>query len=133
MHEFGSTSRTLCVIMLVALVLAGCGGSGSGVAPVSGSEEEASVKGTVYLRGKPLNNGRVLFNPVNIKRANVQARQAPINKDGSYGLKTLVGDNYVQIDCAELRQSRNREIADTERTVIVNSGDNTIDLKIPPE
>ena len=133
MRGRGLGSRTVWVALLAALVLAGCGGGGSGVAPVSGSDEEASVKGTVYLRGKPLNNGRVLFNPVNIKRADAQARQAPINKDGTYSVKTLVGDNYVQIDCAELRQSKNREIADTERTIIVKSGDNTIDLKVPPE
>ena len=62
-----------------------------------------------------------------------RSRQAPIGKDGRYTIKTLVGDNYVQIDCKELRLPRNRAIADTERAVIVSSGENTIDLKVPPE
>ncbi|MFM7592921.1 MAG: hypothetical protein ACKO85_14130 [Isosphaeraceae bacterium] len=110
---------------------AGCGG---GQAPaVSSSKEEAQVKGVVSLQGKPLNNGRVLFSPVNIKRTDAQARQAQIGKDGTYSLTTLVGDNLVQIDCRELQLPKNRAIADTERSVVVKSGENVIDLKIPPE
>lgn len=100
---------------------------------MSDSREEATVRGVVTLRGTPLNNGRVLFSPVNIKRADAQPRQATIGKDGTYSLTTLVGDNLVQIDCKELLQPKNRAIADTERSVKVNAGENVIDLKIPAE
>jgi len=112
-------------------MLVGCGG---GQTPaVSSSKQEANVSGKVSLQGKPLNNGRVLFSPVNIKRADAQPRQAEIGKDGSYRVTTLIGDNLVQIDCKELQLPKNRAIADTERSVNVKSGDNVIDLKIPPE
>jgi hypothetical protein len=120
--------------LAVSLILPSFVGCGGGQTPtVSASQEEAKVRGVVSLRGTPLNNGRVLFSPVNIKRVNVQPRQAEIAKDGSYSLDTLVGDNLVQIDCRELRQPKNRAIADTERSVSVKSGENVIDLKIPPE
>jgi len=112
-------------------MLVGCGG---GQTPaVSSSKQEANVSGKVSLQVKPLNNVRVLFSPFNIKRADAQPRQAEIGKDGSYRVTTLIGDNLVQIDCKELQLPKNRAIADTERSVNVKSGDNVIDLKIPPE
>lgn len=121
-----SMTSAFAMVMLV-----GCGG---GQTPsVSSSKEEAKVSGKVTLQGKSLNNGRVLFSPVNIKRADAQPRQAEIGKDGTYSISTLIGDNLVQIDCKELQLPKNRAIADTERTVNVKSGDNLIDLKIPPE
>jgi hypothetical protein len=104
----------------------------AGAPSVSGSLEEATVKGTVRVRGKPVNNGSVTFNCVNIRRPNATAPRAPIRKDGTYEIKTLVGENYVEVSCRELATRQNRAFADTQIPVTVRSGDNTIDLDLPP-
>jgi hypothetical protein len=90
--------------------------------------EEATVKVTVRVHGKPVNNGSVVFNCVNIRRPNATMPQANINKDGTYEIKTLVGQNYVELSCKELATAKNRVYADTQIPVMVKSGENTIDL-----
>lgn len=119
--------------LVLACLESGCGTSVPSGAVVSNSTEEATVSGVVTLRGKPVNNGRVYFSPLNIRRAAVPQRDAAIGKDGRYTIQTLVGDNRVQVDLKELQQAKNRDLADTERMVIVKSGANTIDIAVPPE
>jgi len=117
----------------VTLLMA-CGGCDphGGAPSVSGSLEEATVKGTVRVYGKPVNNGSVIFNCVNIRRPNATPPQAPIKKDGTYEIKTLVGQNYVEVSCRELAKAKNRMFADTQIPVMVQAGENTIDLDLPP-
>ena len=110
-----------------------CGGCDphAGAPAVSGSLEEATVKGTVRIRAKPVTNGSVTFNCVNIRRPQASPPRAPINKDGTYEIKTLVGQNYVEVSCRELATAKNRVFADTQIPVMVKSGENTIDLDLP--
>ena len=63
-----------------------------GAPAVSSSMEEATVKGTVTIKGKPAAGGEILFDPANVDRK-VMARSAPDQKDGTYTIKTLVDAN----------------------------------------
>jgi hypothetical protein len=105
----------------------------SGVPPVSSSSEEATVKGTVRIQGKAVTNGIVTFRTANVRRPSSPNREAQISKDGTYTVKTLVGDNYVQVSCKELAMPKNRQFIDVEQTITVNSGEQTIDIDIPPK
>jgi hypothetical protein len=118
---------------MAAALLAACGGCGPyGVPAVSSSLEETTVKGTVRVRGKPVNNGTVEFNPANVRRPNEGLRRAPINKDGTYSITTLVGENSVQVSCRELMSARNRMFAENEFALMAASGENTFDMDIGP-
>jgi hypothetical protein len=115
------------VLLLIALA-AGCD---SGTPAVEGSLEEATVKGTVKVRGKPLDGGEVVFNPSNPKRI-VPARVAPIGKDGSYTVKALVGLNVVTAMPPKAKNKTQGRatfgLEYDEKSVTVNSGENTVDL-----
>lgn len=117
-----ATSILLCVALL------GCGTSPPSV---SGSLEEATVRGVVRVHGKAVNNGTVTFNSTNINRPNVAPVQAKIGADGKYEVKTHIGQNYIEVDCKELRQSKNRALADTQISVDVKAGESTIDVDLP--
>ena len=54
------------------------------------------MKGTVKVRGTPLDGRDVHFNPSNTKRQE-GSRDAPIGKDGSFTVKTLLGPNIVTV------------------------------------
>jgi len=55
---------------------------------------EATVTGTVVVRGKPATGGEVRFNPANVDRQ-VGPRSAPIGKDGTYTITTYTGGNQI--------------------------------------
>jgi hypothetical protein len=113
--------------LLALLAAAGCSG---GAPRVSGSTEEATVHGTVRVRGKPVTNGRMYFKVSNVNRPTAANREAAIGADGSYAVKTLVGQNSVEVECKELLAPQNRVYKESERGVFVNSGDNAIDIDI---
>jgi hypothetical protein len=108
-----------------ALALTGCG---SGAPYVDGSLEEATVKGTVKVRGKFLDGGEVHFNPSNSKRP-VGGRDAPIAKDGTFTVKTLVGLNVVTVTPPQARKKAQYGLEYEEKTVDVKSGENTVTLE----
>jgi hypothetical protein len=117
----------------LALALWIAGGCGNPDAPpVSGSMEEATVKGTVRVRGKPVTNGLVSFRSSNINRPAAPTREAPIGKDGTYTAKTLVGENFVDVTCKELTTRKNWVLMENERLVKIQSGENTLDIDLPP-
>ena len=128
-HNGGQAVRMAAALLLLAS--AGCDPH-YGAPPVSSSLEEATVKGTVRVQGKPVTNGRILFRCANIRRPTAKARDVPIAKDGTYTVTTLVGDNIVAISCKELHTKQNRPYLENEKTVIVESGENTLDFDIPP-
>jgi hypothetical protein len=113
-------------------ILVGCS---SGTPYVEGSLEEAIVKGTVKVRGKPFSEGEIHFSPVNSKRQ-VAARDAPIAQDGSFTIKTLLGPNTVTVTPpkarAKLRSKEYFGLEYEEKSVDVKSGDNTVDLEFLP-
>jgi len=114
----------LTCLMATLVICWGCGG-GTGAPPVSNSTEEANVKGTVTVAGKPASGGAIQFDPSNVERK-VMPRTAPIEKDGSYSIKTLVGGNAVSLQGAALEKGQ-----DFGKDVEVQSGDNTIPIEVP--
>jgi hypothetical protein len=127
------TRRFAAGSLALVLALALSGGCGDNVSStVSGSMEEATVKGTVRVRGKPVNNGMITFRTSNINRPNAPLKEAKINKDGTYTITTLVGGNMVEVTCKEVLSARNRDLIENERMVQVQPGENTIDVDIPP-
>ncbi|MFO0887618.1 MAG: hypothetical protein U0790_00580 [Isosphaeraceae bacterium] len=115
----------------LAWILAVSAGTGCESRPsVESSTAEAQVKGTVYVKGVPVKKGKVVFDPANYKRKDAQARTATINPDGTYELKTLVGQNEIRVESPEATKAN----ATYERiTVDVPSGGMTQDIKLPRE
>lgn len=105
-------------------------GCGDGKPPVDTSREEATVKGSVTLRGKPIVKGDIRFDPSNHLRKDVTASSAPIQPDGKYEIKTLVGLNRVTFNVPEL--TRDPKLQDVSLEYEVKPGDNTFDAVLPP-
>ncbi len=127
---FRSVLAACASAALMVTLCAGCD-EHAGAPSVSGSAENAPVKGVVRIHGKAVENGTVTFNGTNIRRPDAKPVQAKIGKGGSYELKALVGQNYVEVDAKELHTAKNRVLAESQVSVMVNSGDNTIDVELP--
>lgn len=121
------TRRYAAGWLALALWTAGCG---SEPPSASSSTEEATVKGTVRVRGKPVTNGIITFRASNINRPDVQAKEFPIGKDGTYTATTLVGANFVDVTAKELSQPKNRMFIENEQMVTINAGENTLDVSL---
>ncbi|AGA24557.1 hypothetical protein [Singulisphaera acidiphila] len=107
--------------------LAGCA---SGEAPGMTTLDEAQVKGTVKVRGKLLDGGTLHFNPSNAKRV-VGARDTTIAKDGSFIVKTLLGQNVVTVT-PKTRSKAFYGLEYEEKTVEIKPGENAIDIEFIP-
>jgi len=120
-------------IALAALItaLSGC----SAAPDRERSQEEATVKGTVKVRGKLLEGGELNFNAVNPNRR-VDVRKATIGKDGSYTAKAYVGLNTVTVFPPKPRNKQQGKeffgVNYEEKSVTVRPGDNTADLEFLP-
>jgi len=113
---------------LVALALApGCGASGTPSA--TSSSEEATVKGTVKVLGKPATDGKLTFDPSNVNRPNAPVRTVTIGKDGTYEVKTLVGPNSVSVNLP--RTGKPVRGMSPELGIDVKSGGTTFDIELP--
>lgn len=108
-------------------------GGCSDAPPISGSLEEAKVKGTVRVRGKPVDNGIVSFRCANVNRPGVALKEVKIGKDGTYSITTLIGENFVEVSCKELFSPKNRVLIENEQMIKIGSGENTLDIDIPPQ
>ncbi|MHC5542770.1 hypothetical protein ACYOEI_31480 [Singulisphaera rosea] len=122
--------RQILIMALSATSLAG-GCSFSDAPPISGSTTEVNLKGTVRVRGKAVTNGIVSFRTANINRPNAPLNEAPIGKDGTYSIKTLEGENFVEVSCKELFTAKNRILAENEQMIIIKPGESTLDIDIP--
>jgi hypothetical protein len=113
----------------LALALWMAGGCSSNF---SSSMEEATVKGIVRVRGKPVTNGQISFRALNVNRQNAPTNNTPIGKDGSYTVKTPVGENSVIVVCKELFTRKNQALVDLEegQMVKIQSGDNTVNIDL---
>ena len=76
------------------VILAGLGSGCDGRPAVDSSTTEATVTGTVLIKGKPAIGGEIRFNPANVDRL-VGPRSAPIGKDGTYTITTYTGGNLI--------------------------------------
>src|SRR5947208_3458602 len=96
----GGRRRPTLVLGLLTASLAASWGCGRPA--TTASTDEATVTGTVTIRGKRATEGTVTFDPSNARRTMVPARTAPIGSDGAYTIRTLVGGNHVEVAIPKL-------------------------------
>jgi hypothetical protein len=113
---------------VVLLAAWGCGGSSSAPS-VSSSTEEATVRGTVSFKGAPPTGGEVTFDPGNINRKGEMPRTAKVEKDGTYTIKTLVGENSVSVHSPAI--DKDPSLSSNSRIVDVKSGENNVPIELP--
>jgi hypothetical protein len=118
-------------VVMLFTALAGC----SAAPERESSTEEATVKGTVKLHGKPMNAGVLHFNANNPSRT-VKNRDATIGKDGTYSVQAFVGLNTVTVTPPKTRTAKEGVayfgLEYEEKTVVVKSGENTADVEFLP-
>jgi hypothetical protein len=117
-------------VMALASSLAAVSGCWDGRPSVDTATTEATVSGTVKINGKSATKGTIRFDPSNYKRKDAKPASAPIGKDGSFTLTTLVGENAVSVSSplvnADPKLSHNRQL------IVVTDGSNTITVEVPP-
>jgi hypothetical protein len=114
---------------LAAWLIACSGCGGGGLTPSgSASSEEATVHGKVMIKGVLAKGGRIYFDPTTASRQSAPVMSAEIGKDGTYTIKTWVGENRVNVETPETRKDPDLSIP---QPVDVKSGDNTLDVRIP--
>ncbi|CAN5865022.1 hypothetical protein BH23PLA1_BH23PLA1_24090 [soil metagenome] len=113
----------LLALALLAFVQ-GCDGGGPSA---TSSTTEATVNGTVTLDGKPLTWGSLSFDPANVSRPMEAPRMTTIEKDGTYSVTTLVGENTVVVSDVPGAGS-NEAYSDLVKTVEVAAGQNQINI-----
>src|SRR5262245_34126547 len=94
------------------------------------STEEATVKGTVLIHGKPATKGTVTFDPSNYKRKDAVLRTAPLNSDGTYEIKTLIGLNTVKVT-GPAAEKAGAAYVNLDYDVPAEGG--TFNIELPPE
>jgi hypothetical protein len=111
--------------------LAGC----SAAPDRESSLDEATVTGTVKVRGKLLAGGELNFNAVNPNRK-VETRKATIGTDGAYSAKVYLGQNTVTVFPPKPRNKQEGKeffgVNYEERSVVVTAGENKADLEFLP-
>jgi hypothetical protein len=126
----GALAARLGLAALLA-VLAGC----SAAPDRESSLEEATVTGTVKVRGKLLDGGELNFNAVNPNRR-VDMRKAAIGKDGTFTAKAYVGLNTVTVTPPKPKNKQQGKeffgVNYEEKSVTVKAGQNTADLEFLP-
>jgi hypothetical protein len=110
-----------------AALLIACAGCGAGTPPAS-TTEEATVHGKVIIKGAPARGGRICFDPTSASRPTAPVVSAQIGKDGTYTVRTLVGENRVNVETPETRQDPNLSVPEP---FVVKGGDNTLNVTIP--
>jgi hypothetical protein len=126
-RRFGMQQGGLVAACAVTVFLGGgCGGETS----ATSSSEEAAVHGTVKLQGKLVRSGTVSFEPSRGDRSSAMPRTAPIRKDGTYSLKTLVGTNRVNVSAPAFPNEPNAQRLIPECDV--RSENNTFNIEFPP-
>jgi hypothetical protein len=128
--SFRSRAGELAAAALLA-ALCGCSTSPDR----QSSLEEATLRGTVKVRGKLLPGGELNFNAVNPNRR-VDARKATITRDGTYEAKVYVGQNIVTVVPPRPRNDQEGKdffgVNYEEKLVNVSAGANTADLDFLP-
>jgi hypothetical protein len=125
----GQTGRTggLALALLLALTLVGCG---DGTPPASSSLEPATVKGKVKQRGTPLAKLEIRFNATNINRREAPEAMAITNDDGSYEVKTVVGENTITFTGPAVSKY-SKQLIYFNKSVDLQAGENSVDIEVP--
>jgi hypothetical protein len=122
--------RHAALLAAALLTLPPAPGCADGKPPVDTSRTEATVSGTVTVRGRPAEGGVILFNPSNSERI-VATRSAPIGKDGRYTITTYTGGNQVTFDGDVA--AKNRGVGLLREFVDVQAGENKADFDLMGE
>jgi hypothetical protein len=125
-----STRRQVAGILASTILILGWG-CGDGTPPATSSTNEATVSGTVKVKGKPVTKGAIVFSAGNINRK-VEPRKAAIGPDGSYTIKAYVGENSIMIEANDVLKYH---LEAETITYQVQDGENKydIDLGAPPK
>jgi hypothetical protein len=123
----GKIHKRMAGSFITALLVVGWG-CGDGKPSVSSSSEEATVKGTVTIFGKPATGGEVQFDPSNYRRKQAPMRSTKINKDGTYSIQTLVGENTIKVLGPEAEKAKSSY---TSFDLDVKSGEQTFPIVLP--
>lgn len=123
-----SAKRRIAGLLAGLAVVAWSGCDGGGAPAVSSSRVEADVKGTVTIKCKPATGGEISFDPSNINRRDAGLYTSKIGADGSYKLKTLVGENAVRVRGPQV--DKDPSLATNQLNVDVNSGENIIPVEV---
>jgi hypothetical protein len=118
--------------LLVASACAGALflGGGCDSPKATSSSAEATVHGTITVKGKPATSGKVSFNPANINRKDATTATADISKDGTYTVKTLVGGNMVTVTTPETQKDPVLQYNRVQYNAA--AGDNTYNIEVTP-
>jgi len=119
-----ATNSLLAIVIATTLLTQGCG---DGKPSTDTSLNEATVTGTVSVRGVPATAGTILFNPSNSGRI-VPTRTAEIQPDGHYTVKTYTGDNQVTFG-GEVAKN-NMGVGLLREYASVKAGSNEIDFDL---
>jgi len=122
------TRNQACFLAVASILLAAAWGCGGGTPSVSSSSETVQVKGTVTLKGKPLNGGEIRFDPANINRRDAPVATLEIGKDGAYSGETLAGENSVTVSNPTIEKSP--ELSANRQVVTLTSGENTVNIDL---
>ena len=117
----------LVAMTCLTLIVVG-GGCGGGAPSVTSSSEEATVHGTVKIKGKPASTGKVTFDPSNVSRRTAPVATGDIKKDSTYSVRTLVGANSVSVTTPETQ--KDPKLGYNTTSYDVKSGDNTYNIEI---
>jgi len=94
--------------------------------PVDDSEKTASVSGKITVDGKPLDSGKVIFNPEEGKSISVNVKE-----DGSYELKAVKPGNYVlTIEAGPAVALKYSDPAKSGLQLVVVKGPNTQNIEL---
>jgi hypothetical protein len=131
-----STSRSLILAALIGLTVLVTALSGCSAAPDRESSlEEATVTGTVKVRGKLLDGGELHFSAVNPNRR-VDPRNTAVGKDGNYSAKAYIGRKLVTVTPRKPRNKKEGQeffgVNSEEKSIDVKPGENTADLEVLP-
>ena len=99
------------------------------------SLDDATVTGTVKVRGKLLEGGELHFHAVNPNRR-VDRRNAAIGKDGTFTVKTYIGRNLVTVTPPKPRNKKEGQdffgVNSEELSVDVKPDENSASLEFLP-
>ncbi|WP_435018839.1 hypothetical protein TA3x_000826 [Tundrisphaera sp. TA3] len=111
------------------LALAGCDGGGAPPS-VSGSNTEVTVHGTVKYKGQPVTSGIVQFDPANINRRDAKGVNGPIDKEGKFTVKTLIGENRVTFKDLPANVQKDMSAMSTTLLYDAPAGESTYDIDL---
>ena len=121
--------RALAPVVATAALLCGAGGCvDDGTPSVETSNEKVKVKGFVKLKGQPLEDGEIAFDPANIKRKDAGLFKAKVTA-GAYETESLVGGNSVTVRSKVI--DRDLGLSANSKYVELKAGEvNTVDIEL---